>query len=61
MQNIEFRLKLLVGEFWSILDVKFRTFAVVERFYCLYVTLRCDLELDFVTLTYDLDLEYTSK
>ena len=28
--------------------------AVLERFDCLYVTLRCDLELDPVTLTFDL-------
>ena len=28
--------------------------AVLERFYCLYVTLRCDLELWPVSLTFDL-------
>ena len=28
--------------------------AVLERFYCLYVTLRCDLNFDPVTLTFHL-------
>ena len=28
--------------------------AVLERFYCLYVTLRCDLQLRPVTLTFNL-------